>query len=79
MRSLAESLKWIDFLRSYETHDPEPAMRQVKNQYNHYRSGERGERLVCSINEYGYDPEDVMDHIAWHKRMTEAWRKTVAS
>ncbi len=52
--------EWLEFTREFEKTDPEPRL--------HYM-------LRIPKGDSGYDSKEVDIHMAWHRRLTDAWMK----
>lgn len=66
--------KWTEWLRNYEQSDPEPVLTQTaRNQFVHTNT--KG-AIVSGPESFGYNADEVAAHVAWHRRMTDAYMQS---
>ena len=64
--------KLLEWMKEYEESDPEPIMiLSVPNKHDHRKTD--GTYLAYEGN-LGYPTAATVAHIAWHRRMTEAYK-----
>lgn len=65
------SISWNEWLKTYELKDPEPVLElNVRNKHTHQTI--HGVPIATSADA-AYSEEQVIAHMAWHRRVTNAW------
>ena len=70
---LVNNCKWLDWLKEYEAGDPEPILiLAIPNKFDHTRLNGT---YVAYEGNLGYPLASRLAHMAWHRRMTDAYKK----